>query len=57
MDTAESSTPPLQGTERVGGGTASLTAAIIAEFIGTVDDEKRLCTLEFLRAQLCDMSK
>ncbi|KAH9295210.1 hypothetical protein KI387_038798 [Taxus chinensis] len=46
-----------EGAERVGGGTASLTAAIITEFIGTIDDEKRLSTLEFLRAQLCDMTK
>ncbi|KAH9291699.1 hypothetical protein KI387_043112, partial [Taxus chinensis] len=28
-----------QGNDRTGGGTASLTAAIIAEFIGTISDE------------------
>ncbi|KAH9316112.1 hypothetical protein KI387_024739, partial [Taxus chinensis] len=34
-----------------------LTAAVIKEFIGNIDDDKMMNTAMFLRARLCDMTR
>ncbi|KAH9298135.1 hypothetical protein KI387_029817 [Taxus chinensis] len=38
-------------------GYTALTAAVIKEFIGNIDDDKMMNTAMFLRARLCDMSR
>ncbi|KAH9328950.1 hypothetical protein KI387_001058, partial [Taxus chinensis] len=43
--------------EILDGGYASLTVALIQEFLGTVDNDKLRNTTLFLKARLCDMSR